>query len=227
MTYTSAMVAENPDPRETAVALARREYERALEMVREGAPRREILGRLVAAAERVAGAGCVSSILVIDEEGLLRNGASPNLPADYLDAIDRLKPDPGVGTCAAAAATGKVVLTPDFLADEKWAELRHLPMAIGFAGAWSMPIQSEDGPVLGTFGTYFRVRREPTAEEREAVTILARAAAATLAQRHPAGGETAARPAAQESAEPRTGRGVPRTGSPLPAGRCRCRDRSS
>ena len=86
---------------------------------------------------------------VIDEEGLLRNGASPNLPRDYLNAIDRLKPDAGLGTCAAAAATGMMVVTPSFLADDKWAELRHLPLALGFAGAWSMPIKSEDGTVLG------------------------------------------------------------------------------
>lgn len=73
--------------------------------------------------------------LVLDEEGLLRNAASPDLPLDYLNAIDRLKPDAKVGTCAAAAATGCVVITPDFRADDKWAELRHLPLSLGFVGA--------------------------------------------------------------------------------------------
>jgi hypothetical protein len=120
------------------------------------------------------------SILVLDDEGLLRNGASPNLPADYLDAIDRLKPDADVGTCAAAAATGSIVFTPDFCADDKWAELRHLPSALGFVGAWSMPIKAADGRVLGTFGTYFRDRRTPTPEEREGVEQLVAAAALTL-----------------------------------------------
>ena len=28
-------------------------------------------------------------------------------------------------------------LTPDFSADDKWAELRHLPMSLGYVGAWS------------------------------------------------------------------------------------------
>lgn len=161
------------DPLESAQAA----HARALSMMREGAPRREILARLASAAETIAGQGCVSSILVLDDEGLLRNGASPNLPADYLDAIDRLKPNPDLGTCAAAAATGEVVVTPDFCDDRKWAELRHLPMALGFVGAWSQPIKSPDGRVLGTFGTYYRERREPTLPEREAVRILASAAA--------------------------------------------------
>jgi GAF domain-containing protein len=154
--------------------------QRALEMVRAGTSRREILTQLATTAEVVSGAGTAVSILVLDDRGLLRNGASPNLPPDYLDAIDRLKPDPGVGTCAAAAATGEIVVTPDFRADAKWAELRHLPLSLGYAGAWSMPIKSPDGRVLGTFGTYFPQRREPTTAEREAVGLLAGAAAVAI-----------------------------------------------
>jgi GAF domain-containing protein len=122
----------------------------------------------------------VASILVLDREGLLRNGASPNLPADYLDAIDRLKPDPKVGTCAAAAATGEVVVTPDFREDTRWAELRHLPLALGYVSAWSMPIKNAEGRVLGTFGTYFRQRRTPSEFEQQAVAQLVPLAAAAI-----------------------------------------------
>ena len=149
-------------------------------MLAAGASRREILTRLAAAGEALAGTGAAVSILVLDDEGLLRNGASPNLPADYLRAIDRLRPDANVGTCAAAAATGEPVLTPDFFADDKWAELRHLPSSLGYVGAWSQPICSADGQVLGTFGTYFRDKRVPTADERSGVERLAAAAAHVL-----------------------------------------------
>jgi GAF domain-containing protein len=150
------------------------------QMLQAGVPQEKILAMLVGAAEELAGPGAVSSILVLDENGLLRNAASPNLPADYLKAIDRLKPDASVGTCAAAAATGSVVVTPDFQADDKWAELRHLPLALGFVGAWSVPIKSADGKVLGTFGTYFKVHRRPTSEEQQAVESLAEAASLVL-----------------------------------------------
>jgi GAF domain-containing protein len=149
-------------------------------MLEAGATRNEILTRLATAGERLAGPGSVVSILVLDNDGLLRNGASPNLPADYLTAIDRLKPNPNLGTCASAAATGAVVFTPDFFADDKWAELRHLPTALGFAGAWSMPIKAPDGTVLGTFGTYYRDRRQPTLEEQAGVALLSKAAALAL-----------------------------------------------
>ncbi len=53
-------------------------------------------------------------------------------------------------------------------------------MALGFRGAWSMPIKSAHGRVLGTFGTYFREHREPTAGEREAVALLVSLAALAI-----------------------------------------------
>jgi GAF domain-containing protein len=149
-------------------------------LIKRGRPTSEVLMHLASAGEALAGDKAVVSILILDEDGLLRNGASPKLPADYLQAIDYLKPRPDLGTCAAAAATGLMVVTPDFLADNKWAELRHLPTALGFVGAWSMPIKSEAGDVLGTFGTYYREKRSPTETEINGVRKLAKVAAMAI-----------------------------------------------
>jgi hypothetical protein len=161
--------------------LVKEACDRVHQMLEDHAPSQEILSCLARAAETVAAPNAVASILVLDRDGLLRNGASPNLPAEYLKAIDRLRPDAGVGTCAAAAATGSVVVTSSFLADDKWAELRHLPLALGFVGAWSMPIKSAaDGRVLGTFGTYYKDLRLPTTQEISAVRALAESAALAL-----------------------------------------------
>ena len=44
-----------------------------------------------------------------------------------------------------------------------------------------MPIKAADGRVLGTFGTYFREHRGPTAQEQEAVALLCSAAALAIA----------------------------------------------
>lgn len=155
-------------------------YDDAVRMIKTGANRTEILSFLTSVAEKAAGGEAVASILLLDKEGLLRNGASPKLPADYLKAIDGIKPNADLGTCAATAATGQVTITPSFYADNKWAELRHLPTALGFVGAWSMPIKSGDNKVLGTFGTYFRKQREPSVEEVNGTALLAEAAAKVL-----------------------------------------------
>ena len=158
-----------------------RTAERARTMFDAGAPAGDMLAVVVNAAEQIAGEDAVCSILALDKDGLLRNAASPRLPADYLAAIDRLKPNALVGTCAAAAATGSMVVTCDFCADDKWAELRHLPLSLGFVGAWSMPIKSENGKVLGTLGTYYRTRRSPATEEVKSIEVLAGAAGLVLA----------------------------------------------
>lgn len=50
------------------------------QMLKAGVPRCEILTRLARAGEVLAGPDTSVSILVIDEDGLLRNGSSPNLP---------------------------------------------------------------------------------------------------------------------------------------------------
>ena len=64
-----------------------------------------------------------------------------------------------------------------------WAELRHLPLSLGFVGAWSMPIKSAaDGRVLGTFGTYYRELRQPSTSEIAAVRALAASAALAIDQ---------------------------------------------
>ena len=152
-------------------------YQEAIEMHRTGIDRNEILHYLASAAEKASGKETAASILLLDKDGLLRNGASPQLPKDYLNAIDGLKPDPKVGTCAAAAATGNTVFTPSFYADDKWSELRHLPLSIGYVGAWSFPIKNSDEKVIGTFGTYSRHHRHPSSEELKGIELLAKAVA--------------------------------------------------
>ncbi len=160
--------------------LIKETIQQALQMLDEGKSATLILNKLVLAGEKLVAEGEVCSILILDHEGLLRNGASPGLPADYLKAIDKLKPDAKVGTCAAAAATGEMVITPDFRADDKWSELKHLPLALGFKGAWSLPVKNADGLVLGTFGTYFKKSRTPSDEEIESFRLLCEAAASVM-----------------------------------------------
>ena len=150
-------------------------------MASYGVKKANILTYLATETEKVLGFGCVVSILLIDENGLLRNGASPNLPPDYLNAIDGIRPHPYVGTCAAAAATGEIVVTENFLADDKWSELKHLPLSIGYVGAWSVPIKNKNNCVLGTMGVYEKSAKLPHADDVRGIELLTKAAAHILA----------------------------------------------
>ena len=157
-----------------------RSQNRSLEMIVTGSPLPSILSYLARVVEMQSDHRAIASILLLDEEGTLRNGASPSLPAEYLQAINGLRPCMNLGTCCSAAATGQVVVTPDIAADPNWASLKHLPMSLGFLAAWSQPLIASNGQVLGTFGTYFRDRRGPTLLERQTVEILARTAALAI-----------------------------------------------
>lgn len=152
----------------------------SLEMVVRGAPLTEVLTYLTRVVEEHADGQAVASVLLLDEQGCLHNGASPSLPDDYVKAIDGLRPNPNVGTCSAAAALRTTVITPDIAADPRWRTLKHLPLGLGFRAAWSVPILARDGRVLGTFGMYFRECRAPQKLERQAVEILARTAALAI-----------------------------------------------
>jgi PAS domain S-box-containing protein len=154
---------------------------RALELIAAGAPLKESLGALTSAVEAQSGGQAVAAILLVDpDDGTLHTGAAPSLPPEYCDAIDGLKAERGVGTCADAAARNEIVVTPNLATAPSWQGLSHLPVALGLKAAWSNPIRGSDERVLGTFGTYFRECREPTARERQIVEGLSRVAALAI-----------------------------------------------
>jgi PAS domain S-box-containing protein len=148
----------------------------ALELIATGAPLPKVLEALTQAIEHQA-PDAVASILLLDRDGLhMRSVAAPSLPEEFTRGIDGIAIGPDVGTGAAAAFRREPVITPDIVEAPGWAAWRHLPMSQGLRAAWSMPIFSSTGQVLGTFDTYFRETRPPSPRERRMVEILARTA---------------------------------------------------
>jgi len=162
----------------------------AQDMIDRGEPLQDTLALLCHVVEAEANALVRASILLVDHESAcLRTGAAPGLPDRYNEAVDGIGIAPDVGTCAAAAALGRVVVTPDIESDPGWIGISHLPLGLGLVAAWSMPIIGGDGKVLGTFGTYFSERRPPTDHERALVADLACTAAEAIERSR---GDTAA-----------------------------------
>lgn len=88
-----------------------RQHEQArnhvLELLFANAPLPEILSAVVRSVE-IQMDGSLCSILLLDNDGNhLRAGAAPSLPDHYAAAVDGLAIGPNVGSCGAAAYTGK------------------------------------------------------------------------------------------------------------------------
>ena len=154
---------------------------RVLEMIARGAPLSRILDALTGIVEQQAGGAGVAAICLLEPDGThLHHAGSPGLPENFKKALDAQKIGPHVATAAAAASLRRVVVTEAIGEADGWATLNQLPLALGFQAAWSRPIISSTDSVLGTFDTYFRESRAPSAEEQEIVELLSSTAAIAI-----------------------------------------------
>jgi len=100
--------------------------------------------------------GMLCSILLLDDDSLhLRYGIAASLPEAYRAATDGICIGPDVGSCGTAAYLRQPVFVSDIASDRRWAKFREVALQSGLRAAWSTPILSHDGKVLGTFGMYF------------------------------------------------------------------------
>jgi len=139
-----------------------------LEMISEGKELNDILDNICLTVEKLTD-GMLCSFLLLDEYGTLRPGASPNLPDDYVKAIDNLPVGYGIGSCGTAAFLKEQVIVSDIATDPFWADYSDLALGHNLRACWSTPILSGNGDLLGTFGMYYSEPREPVKEELELV----------------------------------------------------------
>jgi PAS domain S-box-containing protein len=114
--------------------------------------------------------GMLCSVLLLAADGItLRNGAAPNLPHEYSQAVDGLKIGPCAGSCGTAIYRKQPVVVSDTATDPLWADFRHLALVHGLRACWSTPIPSQDGSMLGTFAIYYREPRTPDAQHLQLI----------------------------------------------------------
>src|SRR5712672_206730 len=125
--------------------------------------------------------GMLCSIFLLDEDGLhLRYGVAPNLPQAYQAATDGTCIGPNVGSCGAAAYLRQPVFVSDILSHPNWTNFRSVVLPSGLRAAWSTPILSHDGKVLGTFCMYYREVRHPGTDEIQLIDYASRIAAIAI-----------------------------------------------
>jgi len=138
-----------------------------MEQLASGARLTDVLeGIVVALEELIPGSRC--SVLLLDDDGVLRHGAAPTLPSAYSDAIDGLEPGPLAGSCGTAVHLGRQVVAADVSSDPRWEPFRELAVEHDIGACWSSPIRSQSR-IVGTFAVYDRRPHEPDERERELV----------------------------------------------------------
>jgi PAS domain S-box-containing protein len=148
----------------------------ALKMILLGAPLNEVLTTITRLIEAHS-AGMLCSIFLLDEDSLhLRYGVAASLPAAYRAATDGICIGPNVGSCGTAAYLGQPVFVSDIASDPRWVKFRDVALQSGLRAAWSTPILSRDGKVLGTFGIYYREVRQPAPAEIQLIDYASRIA---------------------------------------------------
>ncbi len=133
----------------------------ALKMILLGAPLNEVLTTITRLIEAHS-TGMLCSIFLLDEDGLhLRYGVAGSLPEAYRAAVDGICIGPNVGSCGTAAYLRQPVFVSDIASDPRWAKFKHFALQNGLRSAWSTPIMSRDGELLGTFCIYYHEVRDP------------------------------------------------------------------
>src|SRR3984893_946159 len=148
----------------------------ALKMILLGAPLNDVLTTITRLIEAHS-TGMLCSIFLLDEDGLhLRYGVAGSLPEAYRAATDGCCIGPNAGSCGTAAYLRQPVFVSDIASDPRWVKFRDSALQSGLRAAWSTPIMSHDGKVLGTFGMYYREVRHPGPDEIQLIDYASRIA---------------------------------------------------
>ena len=156
----------NPSPAESLLAAEKR----TLEMMANGASLSEVLNDLCASIDAHA-PPVTSMVCLMNPDGKeLVPGAGPHIPAALTAAITPWPIGPNRGSCGTAAFTKQRVIIPDISNDPRWPdEARDLALNHGFCAAWSEPLISKDGEVLGTFCFSYAEPRIPNSRDLELI----------------------------------------------------------
>ena len=154
-----------------------------LRLVSRSMPLPELLAELCRRAERLLGEGACCSILRLDSDGRrLRIGSAPSLPAHYHATFDGTPVGPDASASGKAIHEKRTVCVEDYETALEWGEYRRIALESGLRAGWTMPLEDDDGGLLGALAVYQRRRWRPSAAEEALLCDIARSVAAMLTQ---------------------------------------------
>src|SRR5256712_7493061 len=157
------------DDRAKRTATLHAAEKRTLEMIANGANLSDVLNELCAAIDTHSSG--TSFVCLMDQAGnQLLPIAGPHVSSAFARAITPWPIGPNRGSCGTAAFTKQRVVIADISEDPRWPDdARGLAIAHGVCAAWSEPLISKDGEVLGTFCISHSQARIPNDEDLELI----------------------------------------------------------
>ena len=175
----------NASYRLTRAARVRHPHEEAtqvdLQTVARADQLADVLEFLCRAMEEESVDRVIACIHPLNEDAtMFRDTVAPSLDKSYRESTDGVLVSSMTAPCCQAVATRQTAVVPDLAADPKWAKFREFADPLGIRSAWSTPIFSNEGKVLGTFAHYYFEVRDPSPHDERMVKLLSRAAAVAI-----------------------------------------------
>jgi formate hydrogenlyase transcriptional activator len=130
-------------------------HQRTLELIVRGASLQAVLDALCDAIDALD-PNLISTVLLADTDGeRLWPTAGRCVPEAWKQFITPLPIGPATGSCGTAAFRKERVINTDIATDPLWSEeYRNVALQHGLRSAWSVPLLSDNGELLGTFALY-------------------------------------------------------------------------
>jgi len=130
------------------------------------------------------GVGTLCSVSVLAADGLaFAYLVAPHFPDRLRAMLERPTIDIRNGSCAAAVYLGRQVLVADIAKDPFWQQRRDAAVAAGLKAAWSTPIKTAQGRMLGSLGVFRGEVGLPNARELELMAHAAQLAGIAIERR--------------------------------------------
>jgi signal transduction histidine kinase len=125
-----------------------------LKMLSQGAPMMEVLNELCNFIDAKS-PGVIPTVLLPDGDGHLRLAAGPKVPQIWNEAFRGMRVSSYASFHSMAGHQGKPIPVADMRSDPSFAACWDLALSQGVQAAWSAPILSKDGKILGTLLLFY------------------------------------------------------------------------
>ena len=168
--------------RKRAEAIASGER-RVFEKIAANAPLSAALQAISGLIERAMPESSCAINLLDRDKLALSFGVAPNLPREFVQAMDYAPIEIRYGSCSAAVFLNRLVTVADIETDALWEYRREAARQAGFRAAWSVPIVASDGQVVGTLAVYRRQPGIPSSRDHELMMRMAQIAGIAIERR--------------------------------------------